>query len=241
MNEFATDSAGSPTEPGLVLGVDIATENLLNWVTTIVSNDDFAAAKKNFSDKYGKVFPEDEMYDAWMDYFANIFMFERRPVVFAGQTPFEAWRLQHVYHSRFASSDLYRSVSGLNGFVHSLFEITKVDQFRVNVYDLCRRQNLLVSVRDQERTDGLCKGEIFQGFLYYFEDDLYLGRGLLMHPREVSALVRSHVLRSAKYDEKTTQETLVALAHIYLRHVRHTHVAAGQIYRTRLESIAAPT
>lgn len=215
--------------------VDSATDSLLSWVSKAIASDALAAAKQNFSDEYGKVFPEDDLYEAWMDYFANIFMFEKRRADLSNQTPFEAWRLENVFKSRFASTDLYRSVSGLTGYVHSLFEIQKVGTSRIQIYDLCRREELTISAREQERTDGLRKGEIFQGFLYYFEDDLFLGRGLVMHPREVSALVREHILRSAKYDEKATQNMLVTMAHIYLRHLRHAHVAANQIYRARLE------
>lgn len=240
MNEMQTQLQNQPGAPAL-LGVDTATDSLLAWVSGVMSSDDFAAAKQEFSDKYGKVFPEEDMYGDWMDYFANVFMFERRLPIFKGKTPFESWRLDNVFQSRFASSDLYRSVAGLSGFVHSLFEIKKVTPSHIHICDLCRRQDLVVSARHQERTDGLRKGEIFQGFLYYFEDDLFLGRGLVIHPREVSDLVRDHILRSAKFDEKTIENTLVMLAHIYLRHLRHAHVAANQIYRAKLQPTTAAT
>ncbi len=222
-------------------GVDVATASLLEWSVAQIGSDEFARAKQEFFDQYGKVFPEESIYDAWMDYFANVCMFERPTGILQRQTPFAAWRLQHVFQSRFSSAELHRCVSGLSGYVHSLFEIKKVADNHLEVRDLWDDQSMRIASRMHERTDGLHKGEIFQGFLLYFEDDLYLGGGLVIHPRQISGIIRQYVTQHGKNPQNSKAGLLVTMTQVFLRHLRHRHVSAEQIYRARLQPSASRT
>ena len=206
--------------------IDLLLESILTWVMEVVGHDQMVKAKEEFYWKNGKVFHDDPFFNGRMGYFIDYFIFQRPlessvPSI-ANESPYEAFRNK--------SDGVKEDDCDVIGFVHSLFQVTRISGLGILLKDLFSGEKILCRYYESGSFHGFAKKDIFQGFIYKLEDKNLLSRGLVFHPPEVSRLIKSYIKKIRKGDQYEQLRGLSRLARQQLRHLRHSHVKPKKIY-----------
>jgi hypothetical protein len=201
------------------------TEAVLDWIGQFYSLERFAVAKEAFFAAAGKVFPDDPIYNQRMEYFLEYFVFQRPfeiPIEgIANVTPYEL----------FARLGRKPELCVIDSVRHSIFEILKVKEDQITITDLLIDERLTVHQVSKASIFEIIKKELFQGFVFFNEGTVTLGRGLIFHPKQVNKIIRKNLKKAMKKPEGNGEESLFALARQQLKSYRHHNVHPKQIYQ----------
>lgn len=202
-------------------------ETIVSEFESHMGQEAFVAAKEEFYRQFGKVFPEDNFYDARMSYFLDYFVL-LRPVPGESATPFLKFRPDAVFPVEL--------VAAIEAFRHSVFLVESLasDKMSMVVRDLTTRAAYKVQAKPGESFHGFSAKSVFQGFVFPLKGFAYLGNGLIMHPPQVIALIENFIKKSLKLNDFDEQEMLAKLAFVQLKSLRHSRAGAKLIYNNEL-------
>ena len=83
---------------------------------------------------------------------------------------------------------------------------------------------------DGWKIETILKNDIFQGFIFSVNDELWLSRGLVIHPYKAYRTIRKNLKKTLKQEGSELVLLLNQLARQQLRHKRHEHVSPKVFY-----------
>ncbi len=178
------------------------------------------AARREFEARAGRVFEEDEFYEARTAAFLEWYVTER-PLSMTGKTPaaerlgveedperraaLKAWALSH----------------------RSLFEVAAVEEGAVRVVDLLGGAH--VRVDERRKLAGVTAGDLVEARLVAHEERIHFGRTFLFHPRGAREAILSHA-RRLRAEGRTRADVVDHVASLRVRAERYSHVAPERVY-----------
>jgi hypothetical protein len=181
-------------------------------------------AREEWSDKAGRVFDDDSLYEERTTAFLEWYALERE--LASGKVPAE----------RFLAEDNLDDNEG--AWVHalatshrSLFEVQKVHEGIILLEDLLGGGAFAVTER--RRLPGVEDNEIFEARLVtnvVTPPELLFTRAFQFHPREARSELKRQAERARKAGEPRA-ETLFRLLRLRLKALRYKHVTADKIYK----------
>lgn len=222
--------------------VDQLIDAIVYWSEKEFGISEFINARKEFDWQTGKVFDEDSFFPQRMTYFLEQFIFER-PLSQSSEpsfsTPFE--KVCNLDQSRqLHLTPLFKLIDSYDSHCHSVYEVKKVTKSILTILDLINNNKMLLHKSKSQSFEGLVRGDLFQGFVYTINGDYTLSNGILQHPRRVVKIIKKFLVRSKKHSDFHERALLTCLAKIHMRHLRHQHVDAKDIY-LKLCEITKPT
>jgi hypothetical protein len=197
-----------------VFFLDRYIEGLVDELQLAIGADDIVSAKEEFFIQFGKVFPDDEIFEQRMSLFSEWLVMKKRWPKFEHETFLSTCRTGQ---------------SPIVQFFYSVFLIQKSTESSISVYDFYSKKKFVVRVKPSEKFVALSKGSLIQGFIFETEEGIFLGSGLIDHPQSITRTEKKVAERTIK-DEASLDEYMCDLARIHLKHFRHNHVDARKIY-----------
>jgi len=177
--------------------------------------DEVAAARKQFDDRRGRVFEDEDLWEAWTNVFLEWCTLERKPTV-AGQM-------------LAVESDPDRAAA-LRAWLRSmrtLVEVLRIEQGRVEALDLLGGAQFWVS--EQRKLPAVTRGDVAEVRLVGFDGAVRFGRTFYFHPTGTrDAIVRRIDARRAAGDSR--DDILDHFARLRLRCERYSHMTPARIY-----------
>ncbi len=204
--------------------VDADVERLLQYTQQKFGQDQIVQAKEDFFWLMGKVFHDDDFYEARMTYFLDTYLFER---------PIRT-------NNRTLNSPLYlfkdETPIGfeITSFRHSLFHIKRLNAQKVLVNDLLEGQSFEVHGKPGESFKHLENKQILQGFVYRTKDQSFWSKGIIYHPIPANSII----LRSVKQFQNDPNISFTKILGLFakqnLRYLRQGHNDPKKIYSEQL-------
>jgi hypothetical protein len=198
---------------------------VLDRVIAFAARDERAlvAAREEWSERAGKVFDDDPLYEERTTAFLEWYALEREGA--DGRLPVE----------RFLASERLDDVDGqwaraLGRSHRSLFEVRELGEGQITVDDLLAGNAF--EVTERRKLPGIANGEIFEARVVanvITPPEVLFTRAFQFHPREAASEVRRIAGRSRAQNEPRA-ETLFRLLRLRLKALRYGHVAAAKIY-----------
>lgn len=161
-------------------------ECLVSWSENRYGHIMFVKAKEEFYQACGKFFYDEPNYHARVSYFIDHFLFERAISDHIQQTfeepPFFEFLKSELFLNTPISDTLRNSFLNLKDTQHSLFVVKKIRKDQIIVEDILKNKLISVSPIENQRFDGLCKGQVFQSFIYSWNETHVLSKGIILHP-----------------------------------------------------------
>lgn len=207
------------------------------WVEALLGSDELVAAREEFFNQTGKVFEADPFYEQRMNYFLEVFLFERRlrkskfvALHLVGKTPFELFMECMDAGRGETTPELQGRFADLGNHQHSLFCVLKPSRDALVVRNLLTGAKLVLEAKSGENFYGIGKKDIFQAFIYPNGKIFQASRGFIFHPTQASKSIIKSLKQRKKNQEFIEEKVLYNLAKLYVRHYRHRHVDPAQIY-----------
>lgn len=177
--------------------------------------DDVAAARKSFDDRRGRVFEDEDLWEAWTRAFLEWYTFEREPTVgrellVAETDPERAAALRAWLRS-----------------MRTLVEVIRVDSGGLDVLDLLGGAEFWVT--EPRKLHAIKRGDVAEVRMVGFGGDVRFGRTFYFHPTGTrEAIVRRVAERRAAGDDR--QEILDHFARLRIRCERYSHMKPSRVY-----------
>jgi hypothetical protein len=211
--------------------IDDCLEIVVSWIEKKAGKNYFLTPLEEFQANYGKVNPEDDFYQARMNYFLEHCVLERpMTAVAAGRTPLSVFIEQNdqLTSGDDTTSSLWRRFCG---FRHSLFQIEKSGPDQITIKDLLSDKTIKIYSKAGETLKYLARKSIFQGFIFGQRDEYVLGQGLIIHPDLASKEIHKFLKRHRKYPRFAAKEVTRMLAQTNMKYMRMQHVDPAVIYQ----------
>ncbi|RMH43997.1 MAG: hypothetical protein D6689_03610 [Deltaproteobacteria bacterium] len=182
--------------------------------------DDVARARADFDDRRGRVFEDEELWEAWTQAFLEWYAFER---VRDGQR----WPPAASLLAGEPDPDRRDAVRALIRSHRSLFEVVAIEPGRVRLRDLIGGARFAV---DEPRAlHGVSAGDVVEARLVGVGGHVVFGRALCYHPPATGRAVAARVaaLRAAGRDRR---DILDAIAALRVKALRYPNVAPERVY-----------
>ena len=203
--------------------IDLQVESIINWTNDLFGPEHIVKAKEEFFWKTGKIFHDEFEYHNRMSYFIDFYVFQRileaQDPKFQGQTPFMAYAELNPTNA-----------SMIHEFRHSIFKIQKINEKHLTIKDLITKTQHKISKRDHEIFVGIEKSSLFQGFVYFSKNKIFISRGLIFHPKESASLVNKSIKILKKIDDFDEVKFLCQTAKCQLKRLRHPHIDLKTFY-----------
>jgi hypothetical protein len=181
-------------------------------------------AREEWSEKAGRVFDDDSLYEERTTAFLEWYALERE--LASGKVPAERFLADENLDDKEGAW-----VHALGTSHRSLFEVQKVHEGIILLEDLLGGGAFAVTER--RRLPGVEDNEIFEARLVtnvVTPPELLFTRAFQFHPREARAELKRQAERARKAGEARA-ETLFRLLRMRLKALRYKHVTADKIYK----------
>jgi hypothetical protein len=207
------------------------------------------AARKEWEARTGTVGPDHDLYAERSDAFVEWFLIERRDE--SGHTPVEqALRAHHGEAASGGADAAFASLLvALRSSQRSLFRVVRLRPGGLLLDDLLGGARF--AVEERRSLPGVLPGDVFEARLIPDPDALgrlVLGRAVLFHPREATAvltqrasLARAGLAAACRVDENPRTSFLEQLLRLRLRALTYRHVSPARIYGLSDDSLRLPT
>jgi hypothetical protein len=183
------------------------------WVAEV------ARARPEYEGRTGRVYEDDEIYEARTVAFLEWYVCER-PLADAGVPPAVlalddgadarrgAWRAWATSH-------------------RSLFVVDGLEAGRIVLGDLWGGARFVI--HERRRLHGVARGDVVEARLIGWYDRIRFGRTFTFHPATVRAAIAQH-LRRARAAGATRADAVDHVAALQVRALRYAHVAPARVY-----------
>ncbi len=181
--------------------------------------DEIAAARKQYDDRRGRVFEDEELWERWTQAFLEWYAVER---VLSG----------HDYPPAgvaLADADAERSEQ-LRAWLtshRSLFEVKALKPGRVELTDLISGGEF--SVMEQRAMLGVAVGNIVEARVIGYRGEVLFGRTFCFHPTDTKAPIVKHIAR-LRDDGEERRDIIDFFASLRIRCTRYRHVPPAKVY-----------
>ncbi|MGZ3406353.1 MAG: hypothetical protein ACXVAN_07905 [Polyangia bacterium] len=200
--------------------------NALDRVVAFAARDEAETvkAREEWSEKAGRVFDDDALYEERTTAFLEWYALER--ALPSGRVPAERFLAEEPLDDKEGAW-----VHALATSHRSLFEVQKVHDGIILLDDLLGGGSFAVTER--RRLPGVEEEEIFEVRLVanvMTPPELLFTRAFQFHPREARSELKRQAERARKAGEPRA-ETLFRLLRLRLKALRYKHVTADKIYK----------
>jgi len=181
------------------------------------------AARRDFEERRGRVFQEEELWERWSAAFVEWFVVER---VADGSDPPPAARSLARARRDGAARDA-RAIRALLTSHRSLFEVRALRAGRVELIDLLGGAQ--ISVAEQRALHGVSPGDIAELRVIGFDGDVVFGRTFVFHPHGARDAILAHARRlvAGGGDRRAAIDHVAALR---VKVERYRHMPAAKVY-----------
>ncbi len=185
--------------------------------------DALVAARSEYDERRGRVFEDEELWEAWTQAFLEWDVVER--VAPGGTLPPAGQALEAA-----RSTEPERRLDALRGLLtshRSLFEVMALRAGEVELLDILGGGRFVVA--EQRVMHGVGTGDVIEVRLIGFEGAVYFGRTFCFHPSGTTRAIREHAarIRAAGGDRR---DVIDFCASLRIRCERYRHVAPARIY-----------
>jgi hypothetical protein len=200
--------------------------NALDRVIAFAARDEAETvkAKEEWSEKAGRVFDDDPLYEERTTAFLEWYALERE--LPSGKVPAERFLAEETLDDKEGAW-----VHALATSHRSLFEVQKVHEGIILLDDLLSGGSFAVTER--RRLPGIEDNEILEARLVanvVTPPELLFTRAFQFHPREARTELKRQAERARKAGEPRS-ETLFRFLRLRLKALRYKHVTADKIYK----------
>jgi hypothetical protein len=181
------------------------------------------SARREFEERRGRVFQEEELWERWSAAFVEWFVVER--VADGGSVPPAAASLDRA---RAAADDTdARAIRALLTSHRSLFEVRALRAGRVELLDLLGGAQ--ISVAEPRAMHGVSAGDVAELRVIGFDGDVVFGRTFVFHPRAARDAILAHARRLVANggDRRAAIDHVAALR---VKVERYRHMPAAKVY-----------
>lgn len=181
------------------------------------------AARKEFEDRRGRVFQEEELWERWSAAFVEWLVVER---VAPGQALPPA--ADSLARARDAGDE--RDAAAIRAWLtshRSLFELRSLTPARAELLDLLG--GALVGVVEPRGMEGVSVGDVVELRVIGFDGDVVFGRTFVFHPRGARDAILAHARRivATGGDRRAVLDHIAALR---VKVERYRHMAPARVY-----------
>lgn len=212
--------------------VDDCLEVVVAWIEQVAGKSYFVGPLEEFQARYGKVNPEDEFYQARMNYFLEHCVLER-PMTGSAENGLAPVTRFFEKHSDITKGPEDGSATWIkfSGFRHGVFQVLKSGSEMMLVKDLITERSFKIVPKAGETLQYLRKKSIFQCFVFGNFDHKQLGQGLIVHPEGANPEIVKFIKKYKKNPTVKPADVLRNLAVTNMRFLRMQHVDPAVIYR----------
>jgi hypothetical protein len=216
-----------------VTSIEECLDVVVSWVGEVYGKSFFVAPLEEFQNKYGKVNPEDDFYQARMNYFIEWCVLERpikgdQPLNVLVSEFFRTFR-QELASCSGDASHFWQSFAS---FKHGVYQICNSTDQMIEVQDLCLGGKFKVVSKAGETMKYLRKKMIFQGFIFGLHDRRYLGQGIIIHPELAESQLHKYFKQHRRLPRLSPHEIARVMASTNMRYLRMQHVNPAVIYQS---------
>jgi hypothetical protein len=184
------------------------------------------AARREFEDRRGRVFQEEELWERWSAAFVEWFVIER--VEEGGDLPPAARSLREARDA--GDLDAARAIRAWLTSHRSLYEVRELAAGRVELLDLLG--GALISVAEPRAMLGVAVGDVAELRVVGFDGDVVFGRTFVFHPRGARDAILAHARRiiGGGMDRRAAIDHVAALR---VKVERYRHMSAARVYELR--------
>jgi hypothetical protein len=187
------------------------------------------AARREYEDRRGRVFEDEDLWEAWSAAFIEWYLVER----LAGDHPVAA---RSLTEARIAGDDeLAAQIRAYLTSHRSLFEVRALGGGRVELVDLIGGASF--SVAEPRTLHGVEVGDVAELRVIGWGGEVLFGRTFVYHPPAARAAIAGHVKAlAARGDDRRAIVDHVAALRIKVD--RYKHVAPSKVYELDREKIS---
>lgn len=200
---------------------------------------EIALARKDYDERRGRVFEDEELWETWTQAFLEWYVVER-PASGSGAPPALLYAAE--WQARAHEPDASRVAAAARAWVtshRSLFEVRDLGAGQVELVDLVGGGHF--SVAEQRAMAGVSIGDVAELRLLGFEDSVFFGRTFCFHPSGTRDAICAHierVMRQGGHDQGGVdkpgrrRDIVDFCASLRIRCERYRHVSPRRIYET---------
>ncbi|HTJ44731.1 MAG TPA: hypothetical protein VL463_21645 [Kofleriaceae bacterium] len=187
------------------------------------------AARREYEDRRGRVFEDEDLWEAWSAAFIEWYLVER----LAGDHPVAA---RSLTEARIAGDDeLAAQIRAYLTSHRSLFEVRALGGGRVELVDLIGGASFWVA--EPRTLHGVEVGDVAELRVIGWGGEVLFGRTFVYHPPAARAAIAGHVKAlAARGDDRRAIVDHVAALRIKVD--RYKHVAPSKVYELDREKIS---
>lgn len=183
-------------------------------------------AKKEYFEKAGVVYEDDEEFEQRMCIFMDWYIFDR-DLPGVDLPPVKYYFKKNK--ERFTSEEL-NIYKDLCATIHSIFRLRRFTWGKNSfvIHDLFSNKSFKVT--DPEINRGFSKGDLFEGRIIPFKGTYEFSLGFCFHPAEMESFILNEI-KKVRFQDKGKQTKLtLQLAGMKLKHLRFKHIDVRHIY-----------
>jgi len=182
--------------------------------------EDLAQARAEYDERRGRVFEDEELWEAWSQAFLEWYVLER--VATGHEYPPAALAL-----ARETDPGRGAALRALLTSLRSLFELRKSNVGEVELHDLVGGGEF--EVDEQRALHGVELGDVFEARLVGLRSKVSFTRTFWYHPAGTRNSIVAHVARLRK-EGKDRREIIDHMANLRVRCVRYKHMTPERVY-----------
>lgn len=189
------------------------------------------AARREYEDRRGRVFEDEELWEAWSAAFIEWYLIER--LAPGADEPVAA---RSLAAARAAGDDAHADrIRAYLTSHRSLFEVRALGGGRVELFDLIGGATF--SVAEPRTLHGVEVGDVAELRVVGWAGDVVFGRTFVYHPPAARAAIAGHVraLASRGDDRRAIVDHVAALR---IKVDRYRHVAPAKVYELEREKLS---
>jgi len=185
--------------------------------------DAVVAARRDYEDRRGRVFQEEELWERWSAAFVEWFVIER--VAPGADLPPAAASLAAARER--GDDQTARAIRALLTSHRSLFEICALGAGHVELLDLLG--GAMIAVAEPRAMHGVSVGDVAELRVIGFDGDVVFGRTFVFHPRAARDAILAHARRilGAGGARRAVIDHVAALR---VKVERYRHMPAARVY-----------
>ena len=191
-----------------------------------VDLDDIASARKEFDDRRGRVFEDEELWEDWTRAFLEWYVIER---VMPGDDYPPAARLLGAERDPLRAA----AIRALLTSQRSLYEVRALRPAGVELADILGGASFAVA--EERAMHGVSVGDIAELRLIGFDGDVLFGGTFCFHPAGTRASILAHA-RRIRANGGERRDVVDYCASLRIRCERYRHVAATRVYEAAITS-----
>ncbi len=183
--------------------------------------DDIARARREYDDRRGRVFEDEELWELWTQGFLEWYVVEG---VTGATPPALAYLAERANDARRQAA-----VRAWLTSYRSLFEVRTLKEGQVELFDLLGGG--IFSVAEPRAMHGVSIGHVAEMRVVGFEGDVLFGRTFCFHPEGTGQAILKHARRI--YQQGGDRRDVIDYcASLRIRCERYRHVSPARIYET---------